>query len=66
MKACKGGNPFILKELDALIPDEAFTDLGKGNISFNSFLIHLSSLQVIYYHRFYLLSTPKLKIFLFI
>ena len=28
MKACKGGNPFILKELDALIPDEAFTDLG--------------------------------------
>lgn len=28
MKACKGGNPFILKELDTLIPDEAFTDLG--------------------------------------
>ena len=28
MKACKGGNPFILKELDSIIPDEAFNNLG--------------------------------------
>lgn len=41
MRACKGGNPILLKEIDMMVPDEAYKNLGTFLEALKSDKLHL-------------------------